>query len=84
MYNPDVIYAMTHCAPSHECIRCKENLWNFISLSPNKKSATYRCDYCNRKEIRIARVEEEEKEIELNVDAVLAMQVLGVSKEEAK
>jgi hypothetical protein len=77
----DVIYAMEHCAPSNECKRCKENIWQFVSLSPNKKSATYRCDYCNRKEIVIAH--SEKVIVPLNLEAVLTLQALGESKSDA-
>lgn len=30
------------------CDRCGEELWVFVSLSPNAKSATWKCSYCGR------------------------------------
>ena len=77
----DVIYAMEHCAPSNQCKRCHENIWQFVSLSPNKKSATYRCNYCNRKEIIIAGAQK--VPTALNSEAVLTLQALGESKSDA-
>ena len=34
--------------PPTECERCGEAIWDFVSLSPNNKSAKYACGYCQR------------------------------------
>jgi 5-methylcytosine-specific restriction endonuclease McrA len=34
--------------PPSECATCGENEWEFLSLSPNKKSARYKCTYCSK------------------------------------
>lgn len=53
MHAGDMQFAVLNCPPPDECRQCGELQWTFISLSPNKKSATYRCGYCNKKEIII-------------------------------
>ena len=47
----ELLFALDNCEHLGACFRCHESRWRFISLSPNRKAATFRCDYCNRKEI---------------------------------
>lgn len=46
-----ILKAAVNCPPPDTCARCGEANWQFESLSPNIKSATWRCGYCNRREI---------------------------------
>lgn len=43
--------ARQHLYPNWECPKCGESLWELESLSPNYRSATWKCGYCGRKEI---------------------------------
>ena len=49
--NRDAQRAIQKCPPPPECRRCGERTWSFISLSPNETAATWKCEYCNKKEI---------------------------------
>ncbi len=37
--------------PNEPCRRCGEVVWQFESVSPNMRSATWLCGYCGRKQI---------------------------------
>lgn len=46
-----ILKAILKCPPPDACARCGESNWEFESLSPNIRSATWRCGYCKRTEL---------------------------------
>jgi 5-methylcytosine-specific restriction endonuclease McrA len=40
--------ALFQFPPPSECRQCDEQQWTFVSLSPNEKSATWKCSYCGK------------------------------------
>lgn len=41
-------FAIERLPPPAFCGKCNETEWNFVSLSPNRKSANWQCSYCNK------------------------------------
>jgi hypothetical protein len=48
LFDGKKVAAFKQFPPPSECEKCGERLWNFISVSPNGKSAKYACGYCKK------------------------------------
>jgi len=49
-HSPDSQFAILNSPPPDRCSKCGENLWNFESLSPNRKSTIWICGHCKKTE----------------------------------
>lgn len=47
----EICSAIKQFPPPHECPACGEDRWEFVSISPNVKAATWVCEYCGQKAV---------------------------------